>query len=436
MFLRITVSLLGLQLALFTVDYYDWCDIVQWPGRSVFAASISVGVVALGAIGRSAWGAALRRPLHSSIPAVLLLCCSVGLQSAWLLAEVARCSKETSGAGALIAAGGRIYYDYQCDVDRWLRLGSPFPGVHGGNPQIPGPVWVRHWLGDKFFAQIVVADSVKVIEDVAGMKHLRVLGLVGTTIGDEQLRHVRSLRGIEALKIRKSRVTDDGLSYLTELPRLWSLIIDNAAITDAGASTLGRFRGLEALALDKVAISDRGMAALGNLIQLKAISVRENRISDAGILHLASLTNLEQVNLSHTCVTNAAAQVLGRMLLMKRLDLSGTRVTDDGICELRQLTHIELLGLDDTSIGDVALQCIGEMSQLRQLYLDGTNVTDEGLKHIGALPELQFVTLVRTQVTREGVTRLRSMSRCSVAWEGLTKKVNDIPDAVGDATER
>jgi Leucine-rich repeat (LRR) protein len=101
---------------------------------------------------------------------------------------------------------------------------------------------------------------------------------------------------------------------------------------------------------------------------------------------------------------------------LEHLDLSGTQVEDQFAKELGGLTALRNLSIRHTPISDGALKYLEPLTNLEELDVGGvTRITDAGILHICKLTNLSKLNLEGTQVTAEGVLRLRrSLRKCKV----------------------
>lgn len=112
------------------------------------------------------------------------------------------------------------------------------------------------------------------------------------------------------------------------------------------------------------------------------------------------------------------------------LDVGHTGVSDAGAEVLAEMPHLTHLHLEGTRIGDAALERLAGLEHLEYLNLYATAVTDEGLDHLENLPELRAVYLWQSRVTEEGADRLRR------AKAGLEVNVGGtLAAVVSDSTE-
>src|SRR5688572_26314543 len=116
--------------------------------------------------------------------------------------------------------------------------------------------------------------------------------LVGPTITDEHLMHLKALTSLQTLSLTKTEVTDAGMVHLTGLTRLQVLRLGGNNVTDAGLVHLKGLTSLQELGLG-YRITDAGLAHLKGLMKLQTLYLTDSPITDAGLEHLAGLTSLK-----------------------------------------------------------------------------------------------------------------------------------------------
>ena len=89
----------------------------------------------------------------------------------------------------------------------------------------------------------------------------------------------------------------------------------------------------------------------------------------------------------------------------KMLDLTGLSVTNSDLAAIP--ADVSKLALTDALITDEGVEQLLQLRGLTRLNLAGTGITDKGLWELGRLPNLEWVCVNRTQVTPEGVDRLK-----------------------------
>ena len=131
-------------------------------------------------------------------------------------------------------------------------------------------------------------------------------------------------------------------------------------------------------------------------------------------------------------MTDAGLEEIRRIRELKRLNISYTSITRAGLNVLRQfegLEQLELAGMDWLTADD--MQTIGKFFNLEVLHIGFSPVTDEGLEHLKMLRYLKRLTLLRTQVTEEGVKKLQAaLPKCKILCVGKTTTI--LPDRSSD----
>lgn len=156
----------------------------------------------------------------------------------------------------------------------------------------------------------------------------------------------------------------------------------------------------------------RSVAAQENLplerFQIAQIALGDRPVSDQNLNGLQGLARVEELALWNTAVSDAGLKHLDGLTTLRALYLTGTAVQGPG---LERLTGLKRLELNGTPIDDAGLRHVAPLRQLECLYLEGTQVSDAGLETLRSLTNLKELHLEQTQVTPEGVTRLRIRHR-------------------------
>lgn len=152
------------------------------------------------------------------------------------------------------------------------------------------------------------------LEHVAHLHRLKLLYLSGRPIGDEGLRHVRSLTRLEELHLGYTEVTAVGLERLGQLHQLRKLDLAGPQTSDAFLVRLQAMRNLEELDLRETQVTDSGLRHLARLTELKSLELASTPVGDAGVVHLRALRNLESLGLWNTKVTAEGVRKLKQAL--------------------------------------------------------------------------------------------------------------------------
>jgi internalin A len=253
-----------------------------------------------------------------------------------------------------------------------------------------------------------------------------------TTVTDEGLRHLRSLRALRLLNLCSTNIGDPGMEHLRGMISLRELRLFDTRITDKGLESIGTLCGLQSLFLDKTRISDAGLRNLAGLSDLQVLSLWQTGIGDAGLKHLSGLTHLYELDLNETLITDGGMRCLANLRELQNLSLDGTSIGDAALSFLDELplsnlaarrTNITgrgfkglfshgngptLVSLDGCPVDDEGLRWIAQVRGVAGLSLSDTDITDAGLPWLLQVDDGCEVVLHGTSVTDAGLTALRT----------------------------
>lgn len=294
-----------------------------------------------------------RRPLIRYSLATLLL--AVAVMALLLAPIVNRVHRQERTIAAIEKLGGEIGYAHE----------RQFP-----NNQSPGPRWLREWLGDDYFREVVIVDlqgkaaTDELVEQIADFRSLGQLNLVETRITDRALPHLAKLKQLKALSIGFNPITNGGLAHLSQLNQLVYLDLSVTSIDDDGLSVLNRFPQLYQVHLYGTAITDRGAETLSRIQTVGELDVANTRITDAGLGHLANLSRLTRLRLDQM-ITGQGQEL---------------RITDAGLLHVAHMPKLADLGLVNLAITDQGLSHLQSSSTLERVSLFGCKgITRQGI---------------------------------------------------------
>jgi hypothetical protein len=190
-----------------------------------------------------------------SLRSLMLLVLLVSLGMSWVAVRMKRTRQEDEAVEEIRKLGGYALYDYQFS--------------HSGNPfDPPGPTWLRHLLGENFFAAVVEVNLTSSsltdagLEHLKGLTQLRTLNLIGTPVTDAGLEHLKGLTQLEELDLCGTEVTDTSMEYLKGLRQLRTLCLFGRPITDAGLVRLMGLARLQTLDLRGTWVTVEGVKRL------------------------------------------------------------------------------------------------------------------------------------------------------------------------------
>lgn len=183
-----------------------------------------------------------------------------------------RAHRQRAAVMAVKASGGSVYYDWQIETEGKQASEEP-----------SGPKWLRNWIGDEHFQDVVEVSW-------AGV------------------------RGLEA----------EDLRWLVDLPKLNKVNLNFTAIDDARLEHLREHPSLRHVWLETCAgVTDQGLAALATLQNLESLSLMGARCSDEGVRrHVPGLRHLAYLDVSGIEITNATAREFQRLANLQMLHLS------------------------------------------------------------------------------------------------------------------
>lgn len=98
----------------------------------------------------------------------------------------------------------------------------------------------------------------------------------------------------------------------------------------------------------------------------------------------------------------------------------GAPPSDDDLRLLAELKHLRRLSLAGVAINDAYLNNLAQLKTLEELDLRATAITDRGLAQFPAFPNLKRVFLAKSNVSQEGIRKLRRrvgrVATLSVSW--------------------
>jgi len=255
---------------------------------------------------------------------------------------------------------GNAVYDFFCDESGRISSAPWIP---------PGPAWLRKYLGDDFFSDVVsvgiYADpSDRLMCKIGSLRRLRRLVVINYSVREETDAHGQKVTVYDPVT---SPITDDGLACLKHLSEMRILELPKSQITDAGLVHLGR------------------------MSELRELDIGWDTVSGKGLAYLHGLAQLEKLELYCTPVSDRDLPILQQFSKLKRLNLNLTKITDAGLPVLSALHHLEDLRLVGTSISDAGIKDLKTMKQLRKLAVRQTKLTPRGVQQLkDALPDCQI----------------------------------------------
>ena len=344
-------------------------------------------------------------------------------------------------------AAGRAALEWVLDAGGWVDV-TGAPGLRKGGRLPDGSFEVRR----------VSLEAVAGLEGVVGKK-LRDLPpvtdrliLVGSSVTDAdlaELAHCRGLRETPTMELGGTRLTGAGLTHLAAFRGLralnlnWSRVLRGPdleglrglPLTELSFRDSGLGDELDVLAtlplrhlrLERTGTTDAGLAKLRPMPSLRGLAVTGPGVTAKSVGVLAGFPELEHLNLDGAGLSDADAVRLVKALpKLDFLCLSGTKAGDPAAAAAAaHCPRLAMVILNETAVGDAGVKALAGLPALRLLSLEGngTRVSDAGLAHLHGSASLTDVSVVGTDVTRDGAAALAAgPPRRAVRWSG-----GDIP---------
>ncbi len=235
-----------------------------------------------------------RRWLRFSLRFLLLLVAVLAIPLSW---KVNCVRNQRAVVAELMRLNGLVGYHHQLRSVRVARRTA----------EPPGPKWLTAFLGDDFFAEVILVSvggeqvTDKTIYQVASLPHLNTLSISSNSISDAGVKSLARHSGLDSLTVTSAKVTEQGLMQLTGLKGLKHLSLGLFSVGDSELESITVLKQLESLDLHGMpAISDKTLDRLPKLNNLRHLSLRDVPITDVGLLHLYGMSKLESLRLVQT----------------------------------------------------------------------------------------------------------------------------------------
>lgn len=185
---------------------------------------------------------------------------------------------------------------------------------------VPGPKWLRFFLGDEFFTTPLGISIDRPIgdDDFACLSHFTELRELivepHASITDEGLMASHGLTKLEMLSMPHVKIKGEGLRYLTGMRKLKDLFLGNSTVTDTGLPYLDGLKELTNVDLSDTNVTDAGLQYLGRVESLYDLELNNTQVTDEGLKHLVKLSNTKQIGIRGTLVSDEGAAGLREAL--------------------------------------------------------------------------------------------------------------------------
>ncbi len=326
----------------------------------------------------------------------------VSLLMSWHAVKVKKAAAQKKAVETILAEGGTVEYDYQFD-----EQGQAIKGAKGR-----GPAWLRDLLGPDYFDTVVYVQVVSAqgMEGVNGLVRLRSLCIDVPREGEDPLKHLQDIDGLEELDIA-GRLTDTslnqlrGLRHIRRLTLTWRRSVDDAQeqkpITGSGLAALQECPALRELTIQAYELPTAALEQIEALSQLEKLTVIVGKSRAPLVFHINKLPALRELELSdrwgdtegNSTLIVAGIEEMQNASRLERLHLSSNNLTNSDVMGLSTLTSLRDLDLSGCSrVNDRAVPFLRKIASLRRLTLENTGMSDDGAEQIDdALPNCRVI---------------------------------------------
>lgn len=147
-----------------------------------------------------------RRWLRYSLTTLLVLVVLASIGMGWAAHRLERTARQKEAVEAILATGATLRFDFEID-----QSGNSLPEA-----SLPGPAWLRYWIGDDLGGNVVEAEvrSDDALQHTKDLPQLRQLHLVSKGITDTGLGHLEQMSQLEMLQVSETGVTERGIKTL------------------------------------------------------------------------------------------------------------------------------------------------------------------------------------------------------------------------------
>ncbi len=245
----------------------------------------------------------------------------------------------------------------------------------------------------------------------------------GSDISDAEVGQIAQYPTLESLTLQECRsLTNAGMQAPGQHPALRSLSVINIDLDDTGLAHLGASTSLESLLLGQTKVAGSGLAELANT-PLAELTVHSRIATTDELAALTQLTGLRQLELHCPQVRLGDLPSFAPLKHLASLIATRTPAGPNGLDPLRDHPSLQIMELNAEGLGDASLATLNTIPSLREVTLIRGDMTNDGLQHL-AMPNLRSLALIGClRITDKGLAHLSglpSLERLDLTESGVT----------------
>lgn len=269
--------------------------------------------------------------------------------------------------------------------------------------------------------------------EIRGRKNAHLRG----KLTDEVFEKLKSEPTVDTVFMSRGEATDAEVARLATLP-LKGVVVYSEKITDKVTAAWKGHSTLQSISLQSSALTDACLEPLGDIPGLKKVMISEAAITDDGVQtlidQLATKEDFDWLSLRRCReLTNEAFQGIDRLRKLEHLFIDNNPKLDSNVLiavgkvqglqqlgigtiqiDTPDLAHLKGLKLNRLSLGDSLITSRG-VEEMVSLFpdltsLEGSAFTDDDMFSIAKLSKLTSLSMIKSQVSDEGLARLDGLS--------------------------
>ncbi|MBD3285107.1 hypothetical protein GF359_01870 [candidate division WOR-3 bacterium] len=241
------------------------------------------------------------------------------------------------------------------------------------------------------------------------MKNLRCLRINSLEIPNSGLRHIHRLPNLIVLNLTFTDVGKRGARYIGKMKHLKELTINEARFGDKGLKHISRSKSLERLSIGSLypwtlreiaedLKGDKWWWYLGGADRRELLkhlrSVFMPVPTGKGWRHLSRLKNLRYLSISNYELDAEGTLAIGNLEGLEDLHFYSIELDNESVDSFSGLGGLKYFSCNRGNLDDRWLQYLSKRTPLEYLFLINTDITRDGLENLAGMEELKTLDLI------------------------------------------